>query len=322
MTWINVQKELQWRSGTHSLGFNHESGFISCFLHIFLYWRHNHGSGKPGQHSLNKNWPRTSHSHMLFFSSLSVLDLCFSTNVTPKVLEHFLSEKKKKTFSMLFAWYSAILPLPWSSHSTVCWPSWLMTATWPSLTHYTIPARCLRLSMCAWSLLLMSMASFLVRWKTYRLTASPVTPMKSTISTVPIFLWSNWPVLTPTAKSCPYALYLAPGMGSPSRSSSYPTWLSLLLSSKATLQRRKESFFHMWVPPDSSSFLYNPLLYKFEATHRKVSGSGQDGGHVLHHRDPYAIPCDLWPQEQGCEGCIEKSNREAKTRQMKVLGLH
>lgn len=67
------------------------------------------------------------------------------------------------------------------------------------------------------------------------------------------------------------------------------------------------------------SLLWNPLLYEFEATHREVHGAGQDGGRVIHHGDPHAESCDLRPQEQGWEGCIEKNNRKQKLEKWKCL---
>lgn len=113
-----------------------------------------------------------------YLSSLSFPDLCFSTNVTPKVLENFLSAKKTifyvgclvqgyTAFAMVLIEHCMLAAMAYDCYMAICNP---------------LPYS--KQDVCAWSLSLMSMASSSVRWKSYRLIASPVVPMKSTISTV------------------------------------------------------------------------------------------------------------------------------------------
>ena len=99
-------------------------------------------------------------SSMYFFlSPLSFVDVWFSSNVTLKMLENLLSEKKP--FPMWDAWCSVTSSEPLSTWKYISWLWWPLIATWPSATLCFMAVKCPGLSVLVSSLWHTSMDSLL-----------------------------------------------------------------------------------------------------------------------------------------------------------------
>lgn len=137
------------------------------------------------------------HTPMYFFlANLFCLDLCYSANVTPKMLINFLSEKKTISYTACLIQCYFFIAMVITEYYMLA-----VIGTWPSVILCFIAARCPKGSVSAWLLVHMSMGSLVAWWKPCGPTAWPsVAPTSLITSTVLTHPSSDSHALTPSLR--------------------------------------------------------------------------------------------------------------------------
>lgn len=120
------------------------------FLMIYLITL----TGNFGMILLIRFTPRLQTPIYFFLTHLACVDIFYSTNVSPQMLVHFLSEKKTISYIGCLTQCFVLSPCSWLN--IICWVPWPMTGTWQSATPYITAQKCPGQCAFAWLLSLTS----------------------------------------------------------------------------------------------------------------------------------------------------------------------
>ena len=143
------KRKLEWWHHLHSFWLLRSSRNPAATLLGFPHHLHSHCVGEPGHKPDYQAPSQTPHPMYFFLSYLSFVDFCYSTVVTPKLLEK--SFVQERTFPSLDASCSSssLAYLWWQKLS--CGQLWPMTYLWQFLAIFSTHLSCPRSFVpCSW----------------------------------------------------------------------------------------------------------------------------------------------------------------------------